>query len=273
MSKSALKAPFVAVAHPTPQTASALDKYLSKGSAASQTARSFVETMREWQTILKNVHVLADKLSDDVFNNLGMFTACVTYALPDFCTMCEVVSRHNRNAYTEFCELIGLGVRIHAYGIARRHGDHIEFHRYGRALNVITELLKCPEPRNGDVRLPPLYVDEGTQLARTLSNSMSDICLIIFKQMRADQRNDQVDFLLERTTHILAEGTRYTEDARRGMRAAFETVYKQMTPQEKHNISNSRFYTRCEAARHLIFKMIHDIGIAELKDECAFKMS
>lgn len=265
MRKFAAKGHFGAVSTPKPPTVSPLDRYINTNSVGT-IVKSFVETMRDWQsTLVDDVHALAKKLPDDVCSNLGLFTHCISHSLPNFSSLCEGVSRHNRHAYTELSELIGLGVRIHAYGIIRQRGDKVDMMRYGRALHVVSELLKCPEPRNADVPLPPLHVDEGTHLAHSLSDSMSDISLILFRQMRKDNLNDNVDFLLERTAHILAEGTRYTEDARRGMKNAFEGVYRQMTPQEKQAISNSRFYAMCESSRSTIYQMMRDVDLEDVR--------
>ncbi|OFW88490.1 MAG: hypothetical protein A3B66_08460 [Alphaproteobacteria bacterium RIFCSPHIGHO2_02_FULL_46_13] len=264
MRKCAAKGPFGTAAVAKAPAPTPLDKYVT-GSHVGKMVKSFVETMRGWQATLVDVHTLAKKLPDEINTNLGLFTQCVSHSLPTFCSLCEGVSRHNRHAYDELSDLIGLSVRIHAYGILRQREDKIGMMRYGHALNVVTELLKCAEPRHSNISLPPLHVDEGTHLAHALSNSMSDICLILFRQMREDKLGDQVDFILERTTHILAEDTRYTEDARRGMQAAFEAVYKQMTAEEKKALAASRFYTRCDTSRATICNIIRDIDLAEFR--------
>jgi hypothetical protein len=251
--------------HPKRPEPSPLMQYIKKGSDCKE-IRAYVQSMDAWKAEIPIISNLSKTLPDDTFENLWMFTTLFTAALPKLSSICEGLSRRHPKVYKEFADLLGLGVKFNAYGLIRQQRHEVATCRYVQATTSITDILSYPTPADrDDTRLPPRHIDEGSYLEGVLSDSLKDISQIIFLQMRIDGRNDQVDFLVERATHILAKDTRYMDAARDGMENAFYSVYHIMTDTEKAMVPKSRFTVGCPTSTDTVCKLMRDILIANTK--------
>lgn len=257
--------------HPKRPEPSPLMEYIKTASSPKE-IKAYVQSMDEWKAEIPVISNLSERLPDETFKNLWMFTTLFTAALPKLSSICEGLSRRHPKVYREFADLLGLGVRFNAYGLIRQQRYEPATGRYAQATTSVTDILSYPTPADrADTRLPPRYIDEGSYLEGVLSDSLKDISQIIFLQMRTDGRNDQVDFLVERATHILAKETRYMDSAREGMENAFYSVYHEMTDTEKSMVSKSRFTTGCPTSQDTVCKLMRDIILANTKGHEMYK--
>ena len=245
---------------------SALTEFVRKSTTQPE-IKAYVHSMDLWRAEIPAIRDMSKPLPEETFKHLWLFTNLFSAALPTLASMCEGLSRRHNKVYKELADLLALGTKFNTYGIIRKQKHELSSNRYVPATTLITNILSYPTPADReDTRLPPQYIDEGSYLERALSDAMKDVFQIIFLQMREDKRKDQVDFLIERATHILAAETRFMPAARQGMGNAFEAVYQQMTGAEQSMIHQSRFTVGCQTSRDTIYGLIREVQKIGIKD-------
>lgn len=255
-------------AHPAPRLqcgfvdVSALSgpQYIKQSCRVAPPVVNFYKFIEQCRLELPDFPHLGGCQNKDLLKNIDKFRQIFPSILPELTAYTEGLHRNHRRAHQTMIEAICSGAELHAVCVLSRQQKGRQLHRYDDCFLPLQNVLSYPPSRNGRAKLPPVYIFEGSKLESALVDCIGDIAALAFDYMKwCDKQDDQVSYLIENALHMATSEGVFVPSVAVAAKKAFQIVYRDMSDEEKRQVTSNCHYIKCEQSRSIIDKWLLEI--------------